>query len=168
MAQVLAAHLNLPDVQTFSGGTEATAFHPNAVAALQELGLAIEKIDDTQNPRYRIITGGTKIHDAEKTAVPFTQTEFWGGGIYSHANILDVLNIEPFYAYKTKEVRAQMKKIELGDFKPADIDLFQDLQWAYAKKLVSRPAIESVVITENPDYILYLATASRQKFGQAS
>lgn len=59
MAQVLASHLNLPDVDTFSGGTEATAFHPNAVAALEELGLLIEKLDDTNNPHYRIITDGT-------------------------------------------------------------------------------------------------------------
>lgn len=50
------------------------------------------------------------------------------------------------------DVRTQMKKIESGKFEPADIDLFQDLQWAYAKKLLSRPAIESVDITDNPDY----------------
>ncbi len=43
-----------------------------------------------------------------------------------------------------QDVRTQMKKIESGKFEPADIDLFQNVQWAYAKKLVSRPAIESV------------------------
>jgi formylmethanofuran dehydrogenase subunit E len=51
-----------------------------------------------------------------------------------------------------KDVRTQMKKIESGKFEPADIDLFQDLQWAYAKKLTSRPAIESVDVTDNPAY----------------
>ena len=50
------------------------------------------------------------------------------------------------------DVRTQMKKIESGKFEPADINLFQDLQWAYAKKLVSRPATESVDVTDNPDY----------------
>lgn len=50
------------------------------------------------------------------------------------------------------EVRAQMKKIESGDYTPADIDLFQDLQWAYAGKLVSRPASDSVYLVEAPDY----------------
>jgi formylmethanofuran dehydrogenase subunit E len=50
------------------------------------------------------------------------------------------------------DVREQMKKIESGSFSPVDIDLFQDLQWAYAKKLVSRPASESVDVAENPDY----------------
>lgn len=50
------------------------------------------------------------------------------------------------------DVRDQMRKIESGTFSPADIDLFQDLQWAYAKKLVARPASESVDLTENPAY----------------
>ncbi|MFN3595010.1 MAG: hypothetical protein ACK4TK_10065 [Thiobacillaceae bacterium] len=50
------------------------------------------------------------------------------------------------------DVRTQMKKIDSGRFVPADIDLFQDLQWAYAEKPVSRPAIESVDVIDNPDY----------------
>jgi formylmethanofuran dehydrogenase subunit E len=52
-----------------------------------------------------------------------------------------------------KDVRTQVKKIESGRFEPAHIDLFQDLQWADAKKLVSRPAIESVDVTDNPDCV---------------
>jgi formylmethanofuran dehydrogenase subunit E len=52
-----------------------------------------------------------------------------------------------------QDVRIQMRKIESGKFEPADIDLFQDLQWAYAKKLVSRPAIESVDVTDNSGYV---------------
>ena len=51
------------------------------------------------------------------------------------------------------DVRTQMKRIESGQFEPADIDRFQDLQWEYAKELVSRPAIESVDVTDNPDYV---------------
>lgn len=45
--------------------------------------------------------GGTKIHDPEKTSIPFANTEFWGGGIYAHYQLPDRINIEPFYAYKT-------------------------------------------------------------------
>lgn len=56
MAQVLAAHLGIA-MQTYSGGTEATAFHPNAVAVLRELGVNIDKLDDGDNPHYRITTG---------------------------------------------------------------------------------------------------------------
>lgn len=50
------------------------------------------------------------------------------------------------------DVRTQMRKIESGKFEPADIDRFQDLQWAYARKLVGRPAIESVDVTDSPAY----------------
>ena len=52
-----------------------------------------------------------------------------------------------------EEVRTQMKRIESGNYQPADIDLFQDLQWTYSRKLVSRPATESVDVTDDPDYV---------------
>lgn len=45
--------------------------------------------------------GGTKIHDPKKTSIPFTNTEFWGGGVYAHYHLPNIINIEPFYAYKT-------------------------------------------------------------------
>jgi formylmethanofuran dehydrogenase subunit E len=53
-----------------------------------------------------------------------------------------------------KEVKIQMKKIESGTFEPKDIDLFQELQWAYAKRLVSRPLVESFMAKEVKDYKL--------------
>ena len=49
-----------------------------------------------------VFGGGTKIHDPLKISVPFTQTEFWGGGIYSHFHLTGWLNSEPFYALKTE------------------------------------------------------------------
>jgi arsenate reductase len=54
-AQVAAEYYGIAGVQTFSGGTEATAFNPRAVAALQRCGLKIVA-DDPQasNPRYRV------------------------------------------------------------------------------------------------------------------
>ena len=51
-----------------------------------------------------------------------------------------------------KEVKTQMKKIESGKFEPKDIDLFQELQWAYAKRLVNRPLGESFLVEEMKDY----------------
>jgi len=48
-----------------------------------------------------IFGGGTKIHDPEKISIPFTNTEFWGGGMYAHYEIPKIFYIEPFYAYKT-------------------------------------------------------------------
>jgi len=49
-----------------------------------------------------VFAGGTKIHDPEKISIPFTRTEFWGGGMYSHLGIPKVMNIEPFYVLKTE------------------------------------------------------------------
>jgi formylmethanofuran dehydrogenase subunit E len=50
------------------------------------------------------------------------------------------------------EVRVQMRKIESGNFKPEDIDLFQELQWDYAKKIVSRPLSETFMLVDAADY----------------
>jgi Alginate export len=49
-----------------------------------------------------LFAGGTKIHDPEKISIPFTQTEFWGGGMYSHISFPKIMNIEPFYVLKTE------------------------------------------------------------------
>jgi arsenate reductase (thioredoxin) len=43
-------------VQVFSGGTEATAFNPNAIAALRNTGIRITAETNGNNPRYRVIT----------------------------------------------------------------------------------------------------------------
>ena len=53
-ARVAADYYKVPNVHTFSGGTEATAFHPKAVAALQRAGLAIDKKTEGNNPRYQV------------------------------------------------------------------------------------------------------------------
>jgi arsenate reductase len=56
-AQVAAEYYGLVGVQTFSGGTEATAFNPRAVAAMQRCGLKIVADDPTSsNPRYSVYT----------------------------------------------------------------------------------------------------------------
>jgi arsenate reductase len=54
-AQVAAECYGLNAVQTFSGGTEATAFNPRAVAAIERCGLKVG-VDDpnASNPRYSI------------------------------------------------------------------------------------------------------------------
>lgn len=56
-AQVAAEYYGLEGVETFSGGTEATAFNPRAVAAMQRCGLRIVADDPTaSNPRYSVTT----------------------------------------------------------------------------------------------------------------
>jgi protein-tyrosine-phosphatase len=56
-AQAAAHYYGVPRVRTYSGGTEATAFHPNAVAALKRAGFVIETINVGDNPRYRVAYG---------------------------------------------------------------------------------------------------------------
>ena len=54
-AAVAASHYEIP-VQTFSGGVEVTAFHPNAVQALQNDGLEL-KPSEGDNPVYEVTFG---------------------------------------------------------------------------------------------------------------
>jgi arsenate reductase len=54
-AQVAAQYYGLVGVETFSGGTEATAFNPRAVAAMQRCGFKIVADDPAiTNPRYSV------------------------------------------------------------------------------------------------------------------
>lgn len=50
-AQTFAYHFGLTFVRTYSGGIEATAFNPRAVAAMQRAGFNIEK-SQGENPIY--------------------------------------------------------------------------------------------------------------------
>jgi len=58
-AQTAAAYYNVPGVETFSGGTEATAFNLRAVAALERAGFSIEAGSQGSNPVYRVRYGDT-------------------------------------------------------------------------------------------------------------
>ena len=51
-ATVAAAHYGISGVQTYSGGTEATAFNPRAVEAMRRAGFFIEN-PGGDNPRYQ-------------------------------------------------------------------------------------------------------------------
>ncbi len=54
-AQIAGDVYGIPNLKTYSGGTEATAFNPRAVAALQRCGLKIEAPDvSIANPRYEV------------------------------------------------------------------------------------------------------------------
>ena len=59
-AHVAAEFYGLISVETFSGGTEATALNPRAVAAMQRTGLKITADDaEATNPRYSVYTSET-------------------------------------------------------------------------------------------------------------
>ena len=51
-AQAAAHYYGIEGVECFSGGTEATAFNPRAVAAMQEAGFSIQRISQGNNPLY--------------------------------------------------------------------------------------------------------------------
>lgn len=53
-AQVAAAYYGIPNVVTYSGGTEATAFNPRAVAAMEKAGFRIKRTTNADNPLYEI------------------------------------------------------------------------------------------------------------------
>lgn len=56
LAQAAAHHHGLRDVRTHSGGTEATAFNPRAVRALQDLGVGLACANpEAKNPVYEVV-----------------------------------------------------------------------------------------------------------------
>jgi len=73
-AQAAAHYYGIKGVETFSGGTEATAFNPRAVKAMQETGLEIKKMNDSSNPVYEVkyaedaqsLKAYSKVYDADK------------------------------------------------------------------------------------------------------
>jgi protein-tyrosine phosphatase/arsenate reductase len=53
-AQLAARVFAVPGVETYSGGTEATAFNCRAVAALNRAGFLVEPFSDGANPIYEV------------------------------------------------------------------------------------------------------------------
>jgi arsenate reductase len=56
-AAIAAAYFNIDNVATFSGGTEATAFNPNAIKALKFIGFEVISDEKEQNPVYKVSFG---------------------------------------------------------------------------------------------------------------
>lgn len=59
-AHVAADYYNVNNVTTFSGGTEATAFNPNAINALKRVGFDVKAMDSENNTTYHVIHDNTK------------------------------------------------------------------------------------------------------------
>lgn len=53
-AKVAADYYQIENVNTFSGGTEATAFNQNAIDAFKRVGFRIEKATEDKNPIYHV------------------------------------------------------------------------------------------------------------------
>lgn len=58
----------------------------------------------------------------------------------------EIVHVEPNPEVYPAEVRTQMKKIKSGRFTPRDLDLFQELQWAYGRRLITRPLKDSFIV----------------------
>ncbi|HYG37906.1 MAG TPA: protein-tyrosine-phosphatase [Cytophagales bacterium] len=72
-AQTAAYFYGITGVESFSGGTEATAFNPRAVKAMQKAGFKITFSDNSNNPLYTVefaegqsIKAFSKKYDAEE------------------------------------------------------------------------------------------------------
>jgi arsenate reductase (thioredoxin) len=53
-SQAAAAYYGIKNVTSYSGGTEATAFNPRAVRAIETVGFKIRKNDNSVNPTYEV------------------------------------------------------------------------------------------------------------------
>lgn len=52
-AATLASHFNVDGIESYSGGTEVTAFNPRAVKAIKRAGFTVEG-QDGENPHYKV------------------------------------------------------------------------------------------------------------------
>ncbi len=59
-AKVAATYYGFTDVETYSGGTEATAFNPNAIKAIETIGFHVTNEDGKPNPMYSVQFGDSK------------------------------------------------------------------------------------------------------------
>lgn len=53
-AKVASDYFGIEQVNTYSGGTEATAFNINAIKVLQRVGFNVQKTTDSENPIYHV------------------------------------------------------------------------------------------------------------------
>jgi hypothetical protein len=64
LCALAADFYQVPGIQTFSAGTEVTAFHPNAIKALRSIGMEIQTTDKSSNPHYFVSWNPTNSLDA--------------------------------------------------------------------------------------------------------
>lgn len=53
-AQAMAVYFEIPNIECFSGGTEATVVYPMVVQTLEDVGFQISKETSVENPVYHI------------------------------------------------------------------------------------------------------------------
>lgn len=138
MAQVLGAYLKIPRFETYSGGTEATAFHPHAVRALEELGLSVEKISAGENPHYRLTTGPavSEVFSKHYATAPNPQKDFAAIMVCSSADAGC-----PVVSGAERRISLPFEDPKISDGTPAEeatyraraLEIGTELAWALAK-----------------------------------
>ncbi len=68
-AHVAASYYNVKNVNTFSGGTEATAFNINAINSLKRVGFDVKPINIEKNSTYHVIH-----EEKESPSICFSKT----------------------------------------------------------------------------------------------
>jgi arsenate reductase (thioredoxin) len=68
-AKVAANYYGVKQVNTYSGGTEATAFNANAINALKRAGFEIKNMEEGENPVYHVFHD-----DKEAPSICFSKT----------------------------------------------------------------------------------------------
>jgi len=56
-----AFYYAIPDISTYSGGTEATAFNPRMVDAIKRFGFDLRTLVEGENPKYQLYLQGKTI-----------------------------------------------------------------------------------------------------------
>lgn len=64
LCALAAEYYQIPSIRTFSAGTEVTAFHPNAIAALRSIGMDIQTTETSENPHYVVQLNAARSVDA--------------------------------------------------------------------------------------------------------
>jgi arsenate reductase (thioredoxin) len=67
-AQTIASYLNIPNVFSYSGGTESTALFPMVARTLEKAGFSIKMLSEDKNPVYSI-----KYSDNEHPVIGFSK-----------------------------------------------------------------------------------------------
>ena len=94
------------------------------------------------------LTGARLRFASHQIDITLTESEFFVQKVSTGKTIHVKLNPAVYPA----EVKTQMKKIESGKYQPQDIDLFQELQWAYARRLINKPLKDSFIIEEVQEF----------------
>ncbi len=124
-AQTMAAYFNVPNMQCFSGGTEATALFPMVATTLENTGFKVSKESENNNPVYKIsysentppILGFSKKYDDEANP----QKEFAAIMTCSQADAGC-----PFVAGSEKRIAIMYEDPKVSDGTPLQQQVYQE------------------------------------------